>query len=40
MDIKTEELYESIEISERQIEEGKIKDAEESLNKLKEKYNL
>ncbi len=33
-------MYQSIEISEKQIKNGQVKDARESLNNLKEKYGL
>lgn len=33
-------IYKELEISEKQIEEGKVKDAEEALTSLKEKYDL
>ena len=33
-------IYKELEISEKQIEEGKVKDAEEALDSLKEKYDL
>ena len=34
------DLYYDIELSEQQIKEGKVKDAKESLNSIKEKYGL
>lgn len=34
------DLYHDIELSEQQIKEGKVKDAKESLNSIKEKYGL
>ena len=37
---KKENIYQTVKTSEQQIREGKIKDAKESLDKLKEKYNL
>jgi len=33
-------MYKSIEISERQIEEGKVKDAKTSLSEMREKYGI
>ena len=39
--IKTfNEIYKNIEISEKQIAEGRVKDAMESLNSLRSKYDL
>ncbi|MFR6099593.1 type II toxin-antitoxin system Phd/YefM family antitoxin [Longibaculum muris] len=38
--IKTINLYKELEISEKQIEEGNVKDARTSLSSLREKYDL
>lgn len=35
-----EKIYRELEISERQIQEGKVKTAEESIEKIREKYEL
>ena len=40
MNIKRLKLYRDIEISENQIKNGKVKDAEKSLNALRNKYGL
>lgn len=37
---KQTNMYQELEISEQQIKEGKIKDARESLNSLREKYGI
>ena len=38
--INRAEIYDSLEISEKQIREGKVKDARESLSSLRAKYGL
>lgn len=38
--MKQIKMYEDIEVSERQIKEGKVKDARSSLSSMREKYGL